>query len=178
MLTSVAMTFRGIHASHSPSLSLCFFWLHCRFRLLRRQASLWCTLTGYWPAGEGAGLHCQHKQHRYNHSRHCGSSHQWQSPVCYQPAAAWVGGLLHTVGTLGYRAAQDHEHRANQAACMLAACRFAWRQLPAADFSLKTYSSTPGGSCCSRRWLGLARSQGASAAERAAVEKSAGRTGP
>ena len=52
--------------------------------------------------------------------------------------------------------------------------------LPAASFSLKTYASSPGSSCCSRRWLGLARSGAgaATAAERAAVMKSAGRTGP
>ncbi len=67
--------------------------------------------------------------------------------------------------------------------CLSYSCRFAWRQLPAADFSLKSYSSRPGSSSCSRRYLGLARSDAgaaaaATAAERAAVMKSAGRTGP
>jgi hypothetical protein len=65
--------------------------------------------------------------------------------------------------------------------CCRVKCRFAWRQLPAADFSLKSYISRPGSSSNSRGWLGLARprtaSAAATAAERAAVMKSAGRTG-
>lgn len=64
----------------------------------------------------------------------------------------------------------------------LLACKFAWKQLPASAFSLKSYVSVVGSGCCSRRLLGLARSgpggPGASAAERAAVMKAAGRTGP